>query len=156
MLLIAICLTRNDWEIRTYPDFGLRIMGFLRQGMSVYVGRAADYILKDDAFKSVIKTIRMVMINKTYLSNEISDLAENNCFTSSTGMKSMDIQLHSCREREVLQLIAEGKTSNQIAENLHISPKTVETHRQQVTLKLNIKTVAELTKYAIREGLTTS
>ena len=69
------------------------------------------------------------MIDKTYLSNEISDLAENNCLTSSIGMKSMDVQLHSYREREVLQLVAEGKTSNQIAENLHISLKTVETHR---------------------------
>jgi DNA-binding CsgD family transcriptional regulator len=134
MLLIAICLTRNDWTIRTYPDFGLRIMGFLRQGMSVYVGWAAGYILKDDAFKSVIKTIRMVMIDKTYLSNEISDLAENNCLTSSTGMKSIDVQLHSCREREVLQLVAEAKTLNQIAENIHISPKTVETHHHRLRL----------------------
>ena len=56
---------------------------------------------------------------------------------------------------EVLQLVAEGKTSNEIAENLHISTKTVENHRQNVTIKLNIKNVAELTKYAIQEGLTT-
>ena len=55
--------------------------------------------------------------------------------------------------REVLQLIAEGKTSNQVAENLHVSTKTVETHRAQ--RKLKVKSVAELTKYAIREGLTT-
>jgi len=116
---------------------------------------AAGYILKDDAFKNLSKAIRMVMANKTYLSNEISDLVENNCLTSSTGMKSTDFQLLSCREREVLQLVAEGKTSNEIAENLHISTKTVETHRQNVTIKLNIKNVAELTKYAIREGLTT-
>ena len=68
-------------------------------------------------------------------------------------MKSTDSQLLSGREREVLQLVAEGKTSNQIAEELHISAKTVETHRQQVMLKLNIKNVAELTKYAVREGL---
>jgi two-component system NarL family response regulator len=54
--------------------------------------------------------------------------------------------------REVLQLIAEGKTSNQVAENLHVSTKTVETHRAQ--RKLKVKSVAELTKYAIREGLT--
>jgi two-component system response regulator NreC len=115
---------------------------------------AAGYILKDDAFKSLAKAIRMVMINKTYFSNEIFDLAENNGLTSSTRKKSTDGQLISCREREVLQLVAEGKTSNQIGENLHISAKTVETHRQQVMFKLNIKTVAELTKYAVREGLT--
>ena len=116
---------------------------------------AAGYIIKDDAFKNLSKAIRMVMANKTYLSNEISDLVENNCLTSSTGLKSTDFQLLSCREMEVLQLVAEGKTSNEIAENLHISTKTVENHRQNVTIKLNIKNVAELTKYAIREGLTT-
>jgi two-component system response regulator NreC len=116
---------------------------------------AAGYILKDDAFKNLSKAIRMVMANKTYLSNKISDLVEGNCRTSSTGMKSTDFQLLSCREREVLQLVADGKTSNEIAENLHISTKTVESHRQNVTIKLNIKNIAELTKYAIREGLTT-
>jgi two-component system response regulator NreC len=116
---------------------------------------AAAYILKDDAFKNISKAIRMVMGNKTFYSDKISDLLENNGLTSSTGMKSTNVQVLSCREREVLQLVTEGKTSNQIAENLHISAKTVETHRQQVMIKLNIKNVAELTKYAVREGLTT-
>jgi two-component system response regulator NreC len=116
---------------------------------------AAAYILKDDAFKNISKAIRMVMGNKTFYSDKISDLLENNCLTSSTGMKSTNVQVLSCREREVLQLVTEGKTSNQIAENLHISAKTVENHRQQVMIKLNIKNVAELTKYAVREGLTT-
>jgi two-component system, NarL family, response regulator NreC len=115
---------------------------------------AAGYILKDDAFKSLSKAIRTVMINKGYYSNQISDIADNKCFNSFSGVKAMDSELLSCREREVLQLVAEGNTSNQIAEKLHISAKTVETHRQQVMVKLNIKTVAELTKYAVREGLT--
>jgi two-component system, NarL family, response regulator NreC len=115
---------------------------------------AAGYILKDDAFKSLSKAIRMVMINKSYFSNQITEMIENDQVTSSHGMKSMDNGLLSGREREVLQLVAEGKTSNQIAEKLHISAKTVETHRQQVMFKLHIKNVAELTKYAVREGLT--
>jgi len=115
---------------------------------------AAGYMLKDDAFKNLAKAVRMVVANKTYLSHEISDLLEDSRLTSSTSLKSKDFQLLSCREREVLQLVAEGKTSNQIADSLHISAKTVETHRQQVIVKLNIKGVAELTKYAIREGLT--
>ncbi len=115
---------------------------------------AAGYILKDDAFKSLSKAIRMVMSNKSYFSNQIADMVDSNYFTSSTGMKSTGSQLISGREKEVLQLVAEGKTSNQIAEKLHISAKTVETHRQQVMYKLNIKNVAELTKYAVREGLT--
>ena len=60
----------------------------------------------------------------------------------------------SPREREVLQLMAEGRTTSQIAGLLHVSVKTVETHRQQIMHKLKIHSVAELTKYAIREGLT--
>ena len=115
---------------------------------------AAGYILKDDAFKSLSKAIRMVMSNKRYLSNQIADMVDSNYFTSSTDRKSTGSQLISGREKEVLQLVAEGNTSNQIAEKLHISAKTVETHRQQVMYKLNIKNVAELTKYAVREGLT--
>ena len=61
----------------------------------------------------------------------------------------------TAREREVLQLITEGKSTGQIAEILHISIKTVETYRQKIMQKLGTKSVAELTKYAIREGLTT-
>ena len=58
------------------------------------------------------------------------------------------------REREVLQLIAEGKATREIASCLHVSIKTIETHRQNIMNKLNIRSVAELTKFAIREGLT--
>ena len=115
---------------------------------------AAGYMLKDDAFKNLAKAVRMVAAHKTYLSREISDLLENDCRSLSTFLESANCQLLSCREREVLQHVTEGKTSNQIADSLHISVKTVETHRQQVMEKLNIKGVAELTKYAIREGLT--
>mgnify|MGYP001086371343 CR=1 FL=1 len=59
------------------------------------------------------------------------------------------------REREVLQLIAEGLKTKQIAERLHVSVKTIETHRRQIMEKLNLRSIAQLTKYAIREGLTT-
>jgi len=62
----------------------------------------------------------------------------------------------SAREREVLQLVAEGKSSKEIAALLHIALPTVETDRRQLMEKLNLRTIAELTKYAIREGLTSS
>jgi DNA-binding NarL/FixJ family response regulator len=73
--------------------------------------------------------------------------------SSSSGSQSVFAVL-TPREREVLQLLSEGKRTSQIADLLHISVKTVETHRQQIMHKLGIKSVAELTKYAIREGLT--
>jgi DNA-binding NarL/FixJ family response regulator len=60
----------------------------------------------------------------------------------------------TAREREVLQLLAEGKGAKQVAEILYISPKTVETHRKQIMDKLQLHSIAELTKYAIREGIT--
>jgi DNA-binding NarL/FixJ family response regulator len=115
---------------------------------------AAGYMLKDDAFTNLAKAVRMVASHKTYLSQEITELLENDCQPLSATLESGNFQLLSSREREVLQLVTEGKTSSQIAASLHISVKTVETHRQQVMEKLNIKGVAELTKYAIREGLT--
>jgi len=59
------------------------------------------------------------------------------------------------REREVLQLMSEGQSTAKIADELHVSVKTVESHRQQLMQKLSIRSVAALTKYAIREGLTT-
>jgi two-component system, NarL family, response regulator NreC len=115
---------------------------------------AAGYILKDDAFKSLSKAIRMVMTNRSYFSSPIAEIVNSNCCAPAPGLKSTYRELLSSREREVLQLVAEGNTSNQIAERLLISAKTVESHRQQVMFKLQIKNVAELTKYAVREGLT--
>jgi DNA-binding NarL/FixJ family response regulator len=60
----------------------------------------------------------------------------------------------SSREREILQLIAEGKSTKEIALSLYISTKTVETHRRRIMSQLNLPSVAELTKFAIREGIT--
>jgi two-component system, NarL family, response regulator NreC len=116
---------------------------------------AKGYLLKDSAFKDLAKAIRMVLANKTYLSSEIADIVVKDYVATSTSEEASAFNQLSPREREVLQLIAEGKTTNQTAEHLHISIKTVETHRAQLMAKLKVKGVAELTKYAIREGLTT-
>ena len=116
---------------------------------------AKGYLLKDGAFKDLVKAIRVVVANKTYLSSEITDIVVKDYLATSTSEESSAFSLLSPREREVLQLIAEGKTTNQIGEHLHVSIKTVETHRVQLMAKLKVKGVAELTKYAIREGLTT-
>ena len=124
--------------------------------LNMFKAGAAGYMIKDCAFKDLAKAIRVVMSHKTYLSHEIADIVVKDYLASTSPAESSVFQLLSPREREVLQLIAEGKTSNQIADNLHISVKTVESHRQQIMVKLKIKSVAELTKYAIREGLTSA
>jgi DNA-binding NarL/FixJ family response regulator len=117
---------------------------------------AAGYMLKDCAFKDLAKAIRVVMSHKTYLSHEVADIVVKDYLSTTQPAESSAFNLLSPREREVLQLIAEGKTSALIGESLHISIKTVETHRQQIMVKLKIRSVAELTKYAIREGLTSA
>jgi DNA-binding NarL/FixJ family response regulator len=116
---------------------------------------ASAYLSKDYAFDELEKVIRTVMANKVYLSPDISGVVVDSYVRRTPKPESTAFSLLSDREREVLQLVAEGKTAKEIAEHLHVSIKTVETHRTNIMTKLNIHRVAELTKYAIREGLTT-
>ena len=114
----------------------------------------SGYLLKDCAFEELASAIRSVVSGKTYLSPSISDVVVNGYLHRLSKSETTGSDILSDREREVLQMIAEGKSTKQIALKLHISVKTVETHRRQIMNKLNIFSVAELTKYAIRKGLT--
>jgi DNA-binding NarL/FixJ family response regulator len=122
--------------------------------MKMLQAGAKGYLLKDCAFKDLIKAIRVVLANRIYLSGEVADLGERDAMASGSGPESAAVPSPSPREQEVLQLLAEGRSSQGIAESLHLSIKTVETHRAQLMSKLQVRSVAELTKYAIREGLT--
>jgi DNA-binding NarL/FixJ family response regulator len=115
---------------------------------------ALGYLLKDCAFEELTLAIKTVTDHQIYLSPQIpgivlADVVKN--------LPSQDISIFSRlsrREREVLQLLAEGKSTKQNAKLLHVSAKTIESHRAQIMEKLNIHSIAELTKFAIREGLT--
>ena len=113
---------------------------------------ASGYLLKDSAFEELAAAIRVVMLNKTYLSPGVSDIVIKD-YIQGPREDSSVFSVLTPREREVLQLMAEGKSTKQIADRLHVSVKTIETHRQQIMTKLGIHSVAELTKYAVREGL---
>jgi DNA-binding NarL/FixJ family response regulator len=115
---------------------------------------ASGYLLKDCAYEELVRAIRVVLAHKTYLSPGVTDIVVKDYVQGTPDQGASVFSLLSPREREVLQLMSEGKSTNQIADSLHVSVKTVETHRQQVMHKLNIHNVAGLTKYAIREGLT--
>ncbi len=116
---------------------------------------ASGYLLKDCALEELVKAIRTVVGNRTYLSPGVSDIVVKDFVCSwSEAPDASAFSLLTAREREVLQLMAEGKTTNQIAECLCVSVKTVEAHRKQIMNKSGIHSVAELTKYAIRQGLT--
>ena len=94
------------------------------------------------------------MESHTYLSPEISDIVIKDYVCQSFAPNRAVTSSLTTREREVLQLMAEGSATKTIASTLNVSVKTVETHRQHIMNKLNTRSVAELTKYAIREGLT--
>jgi len=117
---------------------------------------ASGYILKDSSFKELSRAIRRVMQNRTYLSPGIMDTVVKDYVMPPAYSTSPDSFNLTLREKEVLQLVAEGHSTAQIANSLHVSVKTVETHRQRLMGKLNTKGIAGLTKYAIREGLTSA
>ena len=115
---------------------------------------ASGYLLKDSAFEELELAIQTVMSGQPYLSPKITDVVIKEYIYSIPANEATVFTALTSREREVLQLLAEGKTTRQIAAHLNISIKTIETHRQQIMEKLNMHSIAELTKYAIREGLT--
>jgi DNA-binding NarL/FixJ family response regulator len=115
---------------------------------------ASGYLLKDCVSDDLAYAIRSVAAGQNYLSPQIARVVIKNYINDLEILKTSVFSILTQREREVLQLMAEGKSTKQIASMLNISTKTIETHRQHITNKLNINNVAELTKYAIREGLT--
>ena len=115
---------------------------------------ASGYVLKTYLFEELSRALRSVMVNGYYLSPKITNIVVGEYLDDSAKVQTGDKVNLTSREREVLQLIAEGKTSKQIALMLHVSQKTIETHRRKLLEKIEASGVAELTKYAIREGIT--
>jgi len=114
---------------------------------------ATGYLLKDCAYEELTRAIRVVAEGDPYLSQGIAGLVLGELLGRLLAGDPQGPELTG-REREVLQLITEGHTTKQIASKLKVSVKTVETHRRQIMDKVKLNSVAELTKYAIREGLT--
>jgi len=115
---------------------------------------ASGYLLKDCEYDELVNAIRIVTNNKTYISPAISDVVVESSMLKSGEAKDSAFTVLSKREREVLQLLTEGRTTKQIAKRLHISSKTVEVHRLNIMGKLKMDSIAQLTKYAIQQGLT--
>jgi DNA-binding NarL/FixJ family response regulator len=115
---------------------------------------ASGYLLKDCAFEELARAVNAVLKNQTYLSPAVAGPVMEDYIHRLSTLDNIAYPILSPREREVLQLLAEGRSTKETASLLCVSTKTVETHRQQIMSKLNIHTTAELIKYAIREGLT--
>jgi len=115
---------------------------------------ASGYVLKDCAFEELAEAIRTVGSDRTYLSPGIAGVVVEDYVKQLSSGGEQHISVLTPREREVAQLLAEGKSTKAVAIALHVSPKTIETHRRQIMDKLDIHSIAELTKFAIRAGLT--
>ena len=115
---------------------------------------AKGYLVKETAGLEVVEAVRAVHRGERYLSQSIAELLINGTshkLESSTEVHPLESL--SMREREILQLVAEGKTSQQISERLSISPKTVDTYRSRLMHKIRVEYIAGLVKFAIQNGV---
>ncbi len=143
---------------REYPD--VRVLALSMHVDKRYVigmleAGASGYLPKDSPFEEVARAVRAVAGGQVYLSPRVASLVvEEYARKPVAGPGDASPQALSPREREVLQLLAEGCTAREAGRRLHVSVKTIETHRRNILRKLELDTVADLVRYAIRNGLT--
>jgi DNA-binding NarL/FixJ family response regulator len=112
---------------------------------------AQGYVLKESAGEEVVDAIRALRAGKRYLSHRITETVIDDYLREGTNVSPLDSL--SLRERDVLQLVVEGRTNAAIAQALSLSPKTVETYRARIMKKLKIRDTVELVKFSMRHGL---
>lgn len=135
---------------------GLSMLGTRRYFSEMFRAGASGYLLKNCKFDELVMAIRCVASGQSYLSAKLSDEIIEGYAQMTPDRIADPYATLTGREREILQLMTEGSSVKQIGQALRISPKTVESHRVRIMDKLKLSSIAELTKYAIREGLTPS
>lgn len=143
--------------IRELPDIkviALSMHSDRRYILRMFRAGAVGFLLKDCAFEELVSAINTAIADQPYVSPSIAGVIIQDFVRSGSQISSSATDVLTAREREVLQLLAEGWATKEIASHLHLSVKTVETHRRRIMEKLGLHGIAELTKYAIREGLT--
>jgi DNA-binding NarL/FixJ family response regulator len=143
---------------KDYPE--VRVLMLSAHSNEEYVCQAlragvAGYLLKDSGTAELELAIRAVAGGQTFLSPAVSKHVIND-YVRRVGGEAGSLEILTPRQREILQMIAEGQTTKEIARTLHLSVKTVETHRTQLMERLNIHDVAGLVRYAVRVGLVQS
>ena len=122
--------------------------------LNMIAAGASGYVLKEAASADLIRAVEAVSRGEHYLSPQITGVVFEPVRGRPPKKNAAGYEFLGAREREVLQLLAEGLTSKVIAARLDLSTKTIETHRRNISQKLGLKSIAELTKYAVREGMT--
>lgn len=154
-MLNGIEATRN--VLKSLPDLKIVMLSMLADQMYVVEALkagASGYLLKEESFDQLLEAIKIVLSGRVFLSKSIEEVMMEDLVRQ---IRSGNIEKHpdplTGREREVLQLIAEGQTSREIAETLHVSVSTVDTHRKNIMDKLSIHNTAGLVKYAIKNRI---
>ena len=147
-------------EIHTlYPEIDILMLSMHKReeflSMALAAG-AKGYLLKEDSGDELLQAIEQIKAGKTYLSKELASAFPNAIIAICRGNHKAISDSLTPRERQVLQLIAEGHTDRQIADHLCISIRTVHRHHANIRGKLNLKGTADLVRYAISQGYTTS
>ena len=142
--------------LKNYPSCRIIILSMHSDKLFIskaFAAGVAGYLLKDCSIDEIDKAIRTVVAGQNYLSPMIAHTVVEGFRDIAQSDEHSKSDILTDRERQVLQLIAEGKTSKEIASALKVSVKTVDAHRQQIMDKLNIHTIAGLTRYAIKQGI---
>ena len=121
--------------------------------LGAFAAGAWGYMVKESGFEEMIVGLKAVLAGRKYISPAVADVLVQRAVAHWLSESECQYPKISTREREVLQLVAEGKSTKEIAASLYVSVKTVETHRKQIMDRLNLPSVAGLTKYAIRQGI---
>jgi len=141
-------------EIPGVKVIALSMRSDMRAVKEMFMAGSRAYLSKDSAFEELAQAVRTVVRGQVYLSPEVAGPVMENYIHHLIAATDSVSTVLTPREREVLQLLAEGKSTRQSADLLHVSVKTIEFHRQQIMNKLSINNVPDLVKYAIREGIT--
>lgn len=134
----------------------LTIHSDARYAMEMLKAGARGYIPKQCAYEELSRAVRSVKMGQAYLSPGVTGNLLESLTGQGGGGKASAFSSLTPREREILQLLAEGNTSRAVAEKINISIKTVDTHKVNIMRKLGLKSLAELVRYAIREGISTA
>ena len=132
--------------ILTMHDSELLIQNVLNAG-------ARGYLMKTDAGRDLVVAIRALLLGQTYFTQRVAQIVLDTFTGKKTTTTEGDIQSLTAKEREVVQLLAEGKSSKEAADVLNVSTKTLETHRSNVMRKLGCHSVTDVVRYAIRNHL---
>ena len=111
---------------------------------------ALGYVNKQEVSRTIIRAVRCILAGKMYLSQEMTERMMQRCFSAGPSGGRSPLDALTDREIEVFEMVGRAMTNREIAAQLHLSPKTVETHREHIKEKLGLKNAAELTQHAVQ------